>query len=554
MNDIDFAISISNPIGSLYKSAKENGSDLPDYSLGQLRGLCKLICDLIAQKNTLDLSNTSSLDEKIYSLFKEKLINQKTKDKLHQLRMNGNKGAHPEQYTLTKEEFTNLFEQSLVVSRELLEVAYECLNPNATIPEYKVEFIGSSLKELCYQAVTDDDPEAKYTLGKFFINKAENLEKELKAASPGFYILGFEYRSFLDRAYLWFKQAADSRHTPSMYEYGFFLAKDSEDKNKMEEGKRLVYTASNFGNVYAQVVMGQWYLYGEQGYEINIEEARYYFELAAAEDHPIALAHLGVIYQSGEQKNLEAAFKCTRRAAEAGFPMGQYNLFVAYFNGKGVDKDEFTAINWLTKAAEQKMPEAILTLARCIVAGYVKGKTNADAEALYLDYLKYNNIENEACYELAQLYLADQSNYENLLKAADLLQNCYELEKGNGELAKKCWKQSPVLVRKLKDALRSIAASDQKLSESTILLLQYFDPSGHPVKNRDEVNKILFDKFSSVKNNSDTQKLADHLLSQVASKQTQARVILLSNRKEKVGRNDSCPCGSEKKFKVCCGR
>ena len=71
IDDIAFALSISSEIGALYKSAKEYSADLPDYSLGRLRGLAQLVCDLIAQTSNVSFPQGCHLVKKIDDLFKK---------------------------------------------------------------------------------------------------------------------------------------------------------------------------------------------------------------------------------------------------------------------------------------------------------------------------------------------------------------------------------------------------------------------------------------------------------------------------------------------------
>jgi TPR repeat protein len=59
---------------------------------------------------------------------------------------------------------------------------------------------------------------------------------------------------------------------------------------------------------------------------------------------------------------VEKAVYWYRKAAEQGDKSGQYNLGVAYFNGKGVAPDGKEAGAWLEKAALQGDKDAALQL------------------------------------------------------------------------------------------------------------------------------------------------------------------------------------------------
>ncbi|BAK76487.1 Sel1 domain-containing protein [Pseudogulbenkiania sp. NH8B] len=565
MNDIDFALFISPRIGELYKSAKENSSELPDYSLGRLRGLCHLVCELIAEKGGLSSSDGGDLDQKIYRLFKEQLINSETMSKLHQLRKNGNTGAHPEKFYLTKQGFTALCEQSMNITRELLHVTYQLCHPGSPVPHYDISAqVSDGLKEICYQAMIGADPEARYMAGKIFKDKVDGLklesQKALESGDISFH--NFDIQSFREQAVFWFRLAsANEEHAPSMFEYGAALANGFEGEDKIAIGENLICRASRLGNADAHAFIGCCYMFGSKLFDVDPVEARNHFELAAMEDHPTALINLGAMYDKGMggPANPQAAFDYTRRAAEAGYPEGQYNLFVHYLNGIGVDKDEITALNWLTKAAEQGFPTAMFTLAKFIAEGRVEGKGSDDAESLYLGCLKSGQLGNEVLYELAQVYIAKGADYEDLIKAANLLQKCYEREGGKSELAQQCWKQSPPLVSQIRNGFARNAASDS-IMESAIIVLSYFDSMGHPVKNRQEQNRKFLDnlyKFREARDLSEDKKieLAGQLfIPGMLFATPKSTVIPFARKSEKIGRNDRCPCGSGKKFKVCCGR
>lgn len=53
-----------------------------------------------------------------------------------------------------------------------------------------------------------------------------------------------------------------------------------------------------------------------------------------------------------------------RKAAEQGFDDGQYELGLAYEEGRGVQQDKAEALKWLQKAAEQGHSGAQLRLKR----------------------------------------------------------------------------------------------------------------------------------------------------------------------------------------------
>ena len=65
----------------------------------------------------------------------------------------------------------------------------------------------------------------------------------------------------------------------------------------------------------------------------------------------------------GVDKDPVKALYWFRRVAEAGGPIGQYNLGNAYLKGRGVEQDLVEAAKWLTLAAAGGVPEAKTALA-----------------------------------------------------------------------------------------------------------------------------------------------------------------------------------------------
>jgi TPR repeat protein len=79
------------------------------------------------------------------------------------------------------------------------------------------------------------------------------------------------------------------------------------------------------GDADARYNVGLLYLYG-QGLDVNVAEAKFWFEIAAKQGHMEASTNLGVIYaQNGDFKSAEKWF---RQAVELGDEMAVRNLAV----------------------------------------------------------------------------------------------------------------------------------------------------------------------------------------------------------------------------------
>lgn len=113
------------------------------------------------------------------------------------------------------------------------------------------------------------------------------------------------------------------------------------------------------GYAKAEATIG-WMYHTGKGAKKDIKLARFWYEKAAAQNHPIALNNLGVFYEKGMgvHKDLHKAFHWYKESAEWGYSYAQYNLGNMYKSGKGVAKNINKAIYWLQLAALQGVTQA----------------------------------------------------------------------------------------------------------------------------------------------------------------------------------------------------
>ncbi|KAG7375659.1 hypothetical protein PHYPSEUDO_000301 [Phytophthora pseudosyringae] len=84
---------------------------------------------------------------------------------------------------------------------------------------------------------------------------------------------------------------------------------------------------------------------------------------------------LGVCYRDGipapvVEADLKKAFHFFLRSAEHDYPVGQYNVAVAFSTGSGTPVDAFAARMWTSRAAQHGLPEAQQYLAQLFEKGY----------------------------------------------------------------------------------------------------------------------------------------------------------------------------------------
>ena len=156
------------------------------------------------------------------------------------------------------------------------------------------------------------------------------------------------------QVFLHYDKAANLGHPEAM----FCLARCYDegigvDKNINEHAK-WCEKAANLGVVGAMRILAYDYREG-LGVSKSIKLAIEWYKKAAEYGDIISIRHLGLIYSGYEdEQNFDEAKKWFKLAAQDGDEWSQYHL--------GVMSDGNEAVEWLTKAAEQDVPEAIYAL------------------------------------------------------------------------------------------------------------------------------------------------------------------------------------------------
>lgn len=101
------------------------------------------------------------------------------------------------------------------------------------------------------------------------------------------------------------------------------------------------------------------------------EKAVEWFKRGANNNDLSSIFYYGKLLSEGKgiKQDPQQGANYLLKAAEAGFPMGQYEIAQSYFNGNGVVKNTDQAIAWLTKAANNGVGKAQYQLATCYVNG-----------------------------------------------------------------------------------------------------------------------------------------------------------------------------------------
>jgi len=431
MNDLDFVNNFDEQLGSYYQKAKNYCIDTPTHSLIILRSFVSRFTELLATHNKINLQKTY-LYKKIEQLSIVKKIDNQLISTLHEIRVDANQGAHFDKSNLSLSEFLELAKLNLTRVCKLIELFY--LHRKEKIPSYIFEDVsantGSSItKEMCYQAIMEDDLNAQYIIGLNLQAKAklEHIKEyaQLKNAQEQF-LQNSHSLKLLEQSTYWFKQASQSQvHAESIFEFAMCLLNADGIKEDKIEGERLISLAANKKSINAQAILGAFYLQGSSVYKQNYPKALQYLKNAAKEEHPEALTNLSYMYKDaiGVKRDLKLSFKYMQKASYAGFSHAQYHLSNFYFNAIGTEKDYDKALDLLDKSFKNEYPPAILTKARLLLKGELLKKDLHTSEQLYITYIELEN-DVQILYELAEHYTQSFKGLKSKKEIDLILQKC----------------------------------------------------------------------------------------------------------------------------------
>lgn len=157
--------------------------------------------------------------------------------------------------------------------------------------------------------------------------KQEGLQLLEKAAtqndSVAQYLLGRAYQDFLigennlEKAFSWYKLAADAGFAEAQVHVGIMLSKAIGTPENPVEAFRYLKLAADQRHPYGLTNLGLFYLQG-RGVEKNSLIAAKYFQMAVEANIPEAMNFLAVLYETGEgvPKDVKRSIELKKRASE----------------------------------------------------------------------------------------------------------------------------------------------------------------------------------------------------------------------------------------------
>lgn len=163
----------------------------------------------------------------------------------------------------------------------------------------------------------------------------------------------------------------------------------------------------NPSNKKAQFLLGKCYYYGN-GTEKDLNKAIFHFKLASSLGHGTAKDYLGDCFYNGEGTTVDyiEAAKWYKDAAD-NHEIGNsaHSLAFMYLNGKGVEKNESTAMSYFLIAAEKGITQA----QRIISREYISGKyftKNYETARMWMEKAAEQG-DPEAQFALGRYYMSD---------------------------------------------------------------------------------------------------------------------------------------------------
>ena len=183
-------------------------------------------------------------------------------------------------------------------------------------------------------------------------------------------------------------------------------------------------------NQYAMAVA---YLVGS-GVPKDAQQALRWCRLAAAQDHPEALALLGAMYEEGNgvAADPRSAIDWYRKAAALDERGAQFELGRHYRYGQTVDRDAAQALRWFRAAAEQGSSAAMASLGEMYRNGEGVAQDYGQAEFWNRRAIYYGNPS--AFYNLALAYENGESVAQDYTRAAALYRAAAEQGLANAQL------------------------------------------------------------------------------------------------------------------------
>ena len=204
---------------------------------------------------------------------------------------------------------------------------------------------------------------------EYFAKNYDILLSEAEAKDPvsmhilgTYYYYGFAVQRYIFKAMEWFIKASDLGYSDSQYMLGMIYETIGHEENETAKAKYYYELAAKQDHPYALYALGINALEEER-----YREAVFNLEKAANQQYALAAYTLGMYYHEKEPNQPLKAFEWFMVAAKQNHTEAEYYVGLYYQNAKGVPQSIEQAIHWYERAALKRNKNALYHLAMILI-------------------------------------------------------------------------------------------------------------------------------------------------------------------------------------------
>ena len=527
LTDIQFVSKFNASFAECYEKAKNLYIDAPIHTLVELRGLLVVLCDEIIDEYKIHVTG-KSLFEKQKDIHSSKSFRSSIIDNIDSIRDAGNKGAHREKYDITYGEYQKLALDTLMTFCALVEDYWGY--KTSKVPAYTFTTKTDSLvKEWCYQALFNNDKNAKFEVAMALFNKYHDQFKDKDK-----YLIE---QSSLIKSIDLIEEAAMDLHPEALFEYSHIILNQIHREKDIEKAKSYLHTSAYRGFVKSKVAFGQLIYDSDEPHGDDIEEAVRFLDEAASDGESQAQFLLSQIYSSSKfgLKNVKLSSQWHERSLKSENANAIFIQARSVLNNPNLtDKDVEKSLKLLELAIEKGSRDAYKLYLK------IFSESSHPVEAvrpIYEDYLERHPEDYQQHFSLTEYLFckgADKNDVNLMKESIEKLIQLFRHDATPTKIKRKLSALSPKWLAKYDEAITLLGP----INKEHVELLLNFNSDGKVFE-----SQVFLDKLASVGEN---PKLAHRFF---------YKSIANKNVKEaprKLGRNTLCHCGSGLKFKKCC--
>jgi len=219
----------------------------------------------------------------------------------------------------------------------------------------------------------DGVPKDPAMAAALFQQLADKGDVEAKAALGYLYFSGIGVKKNSEKGISILREAANEGSPKAAFNLAQILMKNGRSYEALDFMTR----SADKGMPEAEIVLADWYYFGQPGIEIDYNKAFEFYSRADVRGNPLAQNALGSIYYHGlgRPRDRKKGVEYFRKAAERGVARAQVNLAKEYIMGEEVRRDKIEALKWLFQANAQGEVTARNTL-----KDFIRGVTQEQIE------------------------------------------------------------------------------------------------------------------------------------------------------------------------------